>query len=47
MFGQLVLRVLFIQLQHVPVTADFGQNGSRRNTGAVGVTLDDSLGRLG
>ena len=47
MFGQLVLRILFIQLQHVPVTADFGQNGSRRNTGAVGVTLDDSLGRLG
>ena len=43
MLCQLILGILLVQLQHIAVTADFGQNGRCADAGAGGVALDHRL----
>ena len=43
MLCQLILGILLVQLQHIAVTADFGQNGRCADAGAGGVALHHRL----
>ena len=44
MLCQLILRVLLVQLQHIAIPADLGQNGRCTDAGTGGISLDHRLG---
>ena len=45
MLCQLILRVLLVQLQHIAIPADLGQNGRCTDAGTGGISLDHRLCR--